>query len=122
MGWDGVDELKAQVNGWSTRTLPELSFLHYRMLGARESRWLMWTRQGDMAHFMGYRSSYLLARTAYYLRRDRAAIAMIWGYVRAAAERRPRCSSPEAIDHLRDLQSLQALPKRVREKLGQAVA
>ena len=81
----------------------------------------MWSRQGDMAHFMGYRISYLLARTAYYLRHDPRALAMIWGYARAAVERRPRCSSAEAITHLRELQSPGAA-QRVREKLGQAVA
>jgi poly-beta-1,6-N-acetyl-D-glucosamine synthase len=118
MGWDGVDELKAQVNGWTTRTVPELSFYHYRILGARESAWLMWSRQGDMSHFMGYRISYVLARTAFYLRRDVRAIAMVWGYARATTERRPRCSSDAAIAHLRELQSWHSLPSRVREKLG----
>jgi glycosyltransferase involved in cell wall biosynthesis len=122
MGWDGVDELKAQVNGWTTRTVPELSFYHYRVLGARESAWLMWSRQGDMSHFMGYRMSYVLARTAFYLRRDVRAIAMVWGYARAMTERRPRCSSDAAIAHLRELQSWHALPSRIREKLGHQAA
>jgi biofilm PGA synthesis N-glycosyltransferase PgaC len=122
MGWDGVDELKAQVHGWRTCTLPELSFLHYRVLGSRESRWLKWARQGDMAHFMGYRVSYLLARTAYYLPEDPRAIAMLGGYLMAMAERRPRCSSSEMIAHLRELQSWQALPDRIWEKLGHASA
>lgn len=120
MGWDGVDELKAQVNGWTTRTLPELSFLHYRVLGSRESRWHMWSRQGDMAHFMGYRRTYLLARTAYYLRHDVRAVAMPWGYLKAAASGHPRCSSDAAVAHLRKLQSMRSLPSRVREKLGVA--
>ena len=122
MGWDGVDELKAQVHGWHTRTVPELSFLHYRVLGSRESRWFRWARQGEMSHFMGYRASYLLARTAYQMRGDASAAAMVWGYMLAAAQNRPRCSSPQAIAHLRELQSLHALPRRIREKLGQAVA
>lgn len=121
MGWDGVDELKARVNGWTTRTVSELSFYHHRFLGARESAWVMWSRQGDMSHFMGYRTSYLLARTAFYLGRDVRAIAMVWGYVRATIERRPRCSSDAAIAHLREMQSLQAVPSRVREKLGHGV-
>lgn len=120
MGWDGIDELKAQVHGWRTRTIPQLSFLHYRVLGSRESRWLKWIRQGDMAHFMGYRTSYLLARTAYHLREDFSAAAMLWGYLLAAVQNKPRCSSPETIAHLRKLQSPHALPSRIREKLGQA--
>src|SRR5206468_1167567 len=26
MGWDGIDELKAGVRGWSVRTIPDLPF------------------------------------------------------------------------------------------------
>ncbi len=118
MGWDGIDEMKAQVNGWRTRTIPGLSFLHFRVYGSRESRWSRWTREGDMSHFMGYRLSYLLARTAYYVRQEPAAVAMVWGYAGAVARRKPQLDSQEAIAHLRELQSLRALPSRIREKLG----
>ena len=37
-GWDGIDELKAQVASWHTRTLPTVPFRHHRALGAREGR------------------------------------------------------------------------------------
>jgi biofilm PGA synthesis N-glycosyltransferase PgaC len=120
VGWDGVDEMKAQVNGWRTRTIPGLSFLHYRVYGSRESRWHMWSREGDMSHFMGYRFSYLLARTVYYMRREPSAVGMVWGYAVAAGLRRPRVGSEEAIAHLRELQRVSALPARAREKLGKA--
>jgi len=120
IGWDGVDEIKAQVAGWRTRTVPSLSFLHYRVFGSRDSKWKRWSREGDMAHFMGYRVSYLLARTIYYIGRDPSALAMVWGYASAALTRQPRVSSDDAIAHLRELQSVRALPTRVREKLGLA--
>ncbi len=120
MGWDGVDELKAEVEGWRIGTTPGLSFLHHRQLAARESRWTHWSRQGQTAHFMGYRLSYLIARTVYNTTRDPRAPAMLAGYATAAAQRRPRCSSEAAIAHLRELQSIHALPSRVREKLGRA--
>jgi biofilm PGA synthesis N-glycosyltransferase PgaC len=118
MGWDGIDEMKAQVNGWRTRTLPGLSFLHFRVYGSRESRWARWSREGDMSHYMGYRLSYLIARTVYYVRHEPSAVAMVWGYASAAIRRKPQLDSREAIAHLRELQSLRALPSRIREKLG----
>lgn len=120
MGWDGIDELNAQVNGWTIRTLPDLSFLHHRVLGSRESAWLRWARQGDMSHYMGYRLSYLLARTVYYMRSEPMALAMLWGYARAVQRRKARCSAEAAVAYLRQQQSLRALPTRVREKLGHA--
>ncbi len=121
MGWDGIDELKAQVRGWRTRTLVDLSYYHYRVMGAREHGWLKWSRQGDMAHFMGYRVSYLLARTAYHMRREPNAAAMLWGFALATLRRKPRCSEKAAIAQLRQQQSLHAMPTRVREKLGLTV-
>ena len=36
VGWDGLDELKAAVLGWTTRMLPDLAFHHHRRLGARD--------------------------------------------------------------------------------------
>jgi poly-beta-1,6-N-acetyl-D-glucosamine synthase len=117
MGWDGIDELKARVHGWTTRSLPEIAFHHHRGLGSRESNWLKWEGQGDMCHFMGYRLSYLLAKTAYYARHEPAAVAMLWSYAKAVLAGEPRCSSTAAIAELRELQSFRALPKRIREKL-----
>ena len=120
MGWDGIDELKAQVHGWHVRSLAELVFYHHRVIGSREAKWPKWVRQGDMAHFMGYRYSYLVARTLYYLPKEPSAIGMLWGYGNAVVSRKPRCAAEAAIRHLRRQQSFRALPSRMREKLGLA--
>lgn len=117
MGWDGVDELEARVHGWTARSLPEIAFYHHRGLGSRESNWLKWEGQGDMCHFMGYRLSYLLVKTAYYAHLEPSAVAMLWGYTKAMLAGNPRCSSAAAIAELREAQSFRALPTRIREKL-----
>ena len=122
MGWDGIDELKAQVKGWKTRTIADLPFLHHRVLGARERAWAKWVGQGDMAHFMGYRFEYLLARAAYRSVREPTAIGMVWGYVGAVASRRPQQQDPDVRRLLRSQQSFSSLPRRVREALGRADA
>ena len=36
LGWDGIDELKAELAGWTARTLPDVPFLHHRRVGARD--------------------------------------------------------------------------------------
>ena len=118
MGWDGIDELKAQVRGWRTLTVPDLAYRHHRIMGSRESSSVRWSREGDLSHYMGYRFSYLLVRTAYHLRRDPKALAMLVGFVVAVLRREPRCPDEAAIAHLRRQQSLPELPSRVREKLG----
>lgn len=118
MGWDGVDELKAAVKGWRTRSFRHLTVKHHRALGAREDRLAKWIAQGDMAHYMGYRPSYLVFRSLYRGLRDPVALSMVWGYAQAAILRRPRLADPEVRALLRREQSFRRLRLRVREALG----
>ena len=54
MGWDGIDIVKANVRGWSTRTFLDLPFRHHRVEAVRErSRWHAWALQGEASHYMG---------------------------------------------------------------------
>jgi poly-beta-1,6-N-acetyl-D-glucosamine synthase len=116
MGWDGIDEVKAGLRGWRTTRFADLPFYHHRPLGEREgARLQKWIRQGDMHHYMGYRMSYLLLRALYRARRDPLALAIVWGYLEAVLERRPRCPDREVLAHLRAQQSVRHLPLRMRE-------
>jgi glycosyltransferase involved in cell wall biosynthesis len=118
MGWDGVDELKAVVRGWRIRTVPDLPFYHHRSLAQRESAWHAWVKQGEMAHFMGYRFSYLVFRALFRSRRDPRATAMIAGFMGAWASRSSVQRDEAARRYLRDQQRLRRLPKRLREATG----
>lgn len=118
MGWDGIDELRAAVRGWRTATIHELRVWHHRRIGAREPRLGLWVRQGEMAHYMWYRPSYLLMRALYRSRGDPRAIAMLAGYVAAIVRRRPRLADPDVREWLRREQGLRRLRLRMREALG----
>jgi len=118
VGWDGIDELKARTRGWRVRHLDDLPFRHYRPAGGRERPVPMWISQGEMAHYMGYRPSYLVVRSAYRALRDPAALAMTAGYARAMLRRSPRYDDAEVRKLLRDEQSVRQLPRRIREALG----
>lgn len=118
VGWDGIDELKANVNGWSTRIVLDLPFLHHRREGARDGAWRMRVEQGRTAHYMGYRSWYLLLRAAYNLRTDPAAPGLAVGYWTAALKREPRLGSEPARAYIRRQQHPRHLGARAREALG----
>ena len=121
MGWDGVDELKAAVLGWTTRCVAALPFFHHRSVGERDgSRFARWLAEGHCAYFMGYRIPYLLARTVGRGIRDRdvGVLAMPWGFVVSAVRRRPRYADVEVRRYLRRQQSLRYLPLRLRESYG----
>jgi glycosyltransferase involved in cell wall biosynthesis len=119
MGWDSIDEFRANIRGWHTKTFLDLPFRHHRPEGIREgSRLRAWSVQGRLAHYLGYRPSYLLARAVYRSIRDPAALAMLPAYLTAVLSRERRCADTEVVDHLRRQQSLRQLPDRAREALG----
>jgi glycosyltransferase involved in cell wall biosynthesis len=113
MGWDGLDEAKAVLAGYRTRTVAELGFRHHRATGGREgSRLRHGAAQGRASWYMGYRPSYLILRTLYRLPRDRSAAGMVWGYLAAAAAREPRCPEPDVVRHVREHQRLRRMLPR----------
>ena len=119
MGWDGIDEFKANVRGWTTRILPSLSFLHHRRERERDG-WQVraWTTAGEAAYFMGYRFSYLVMRSVFRARSQPAALAMIPAYCWSAARRAERCDDPEAVAFLRERQRFSQLRARRDEATG----
>jgi glycosyltransferase involved in cell wall biosynthesis len=118
-GWDGIDVLRAAALGWQTRVIPELVFRHHRSIGARErSRFSAWWEEGEAAHYMGYRPTYLAVRALYHSMRDPAALAMFASFCVAAFCRRAHCSDLQARGYLRREQRLRRLLKRTKEKTG----
>jgi glycosyltransferase involved in cell wall biosynthesis len=120
LGWDGIDEIKAALRGWRTRTFLDLPFFHHRREGEREDN--AWRMVGDACHYLGYRIDYLLLRALNNARRDRAALAMVGGYTRAALRRAERCPDEEVRSFVRRQQSLRQLPRRMREVRGRRAA
>lgn len=118
LGWDGIDEVKAEIFGWKVRSIGYLPFRHHRRVGQRDGAWRAWSGQGAAAHFMGYRLSYLSLRTLYHAKSDLAAFGMLVGYLHAGLKRRPTYSDAVVRNHLRSRQSLRMLPTRLREARG----
>lgn len=119
MGWDGIDVVKANVTGWKTEILLDLPFFHHRLEGSREDgNWSAWGAQGEAAHYMGYRLSYVLARTLFRARRDPAALSMLATFIGCGVRRRPRYPNRDVREFIRRQQQLRKLPSRKREALG----
>lgn len=119
MGWDGVDEFRANARGWHTRTFKDLPFRHHRREGERDgAKHRARLAQGRAARYIGYRLWYLTLRALWHARREPAALAMIWGYLDAARKREPRLGDADARAYLRRQQSLRFLPSRAAEAVG----
>jgi biofilm PGA synthesis N-glycosyltransferase PgaC len=123
LGWDGIDELRANLRGWKTQTLLDLPFYHHRLIGSREgARVRAFVRQGLAAYFMGYRASYLVLRSLFHAQKEPAALAMMWGYVSAAARREPRLDDSAVRGYLQRRQSMRSVHLRMLEVLGKRPA
>lgn len=53
-GWDTLDEAKAQMLGWDTRTFPEPRVLHLRPTGAADGSWRNAVKNGRANYVCGY--------------------------------------------------------------------
>jgi glycosyltransferase involved in cell wall biosynthesis len=107
MGWDGLDEVRAQLRGMRTQTFVDLPFRHHRAEGGRELTSLHHGEAlGRASWYMGYRPTYLVMRALYRTRREPAALGMLWGYAAAAVRRDPRCPDGQVVRALRERQRI----------------
>lgn len=120
IGYASIDETKARLAGFRSRTLRNLPFRHHRPEGAGEGgRWKSWEGQGAAAHYTRYRFSYLLARSAYRMRSDLYAAALVTGYLKCALRRRPRYSDPRVLEALREQQRARHFAAAIRGRIRQ---
>jgi poly-beta-1,6-N-acetyl-D-glucosamine synthase len=122
LGWDGIDEFKANARGWVTRTLVDVPFRHHRAEGERDGAWRMRVDQGRTSYFVGYRAWYITARALHQARRSPAGLGLVWGYAGAALRREPRLQDRGALAYVHAQQSVRKLPLRAREALGRRAA
>jgi len=104
-GWDSIDEWRAQIKGWKTRSYNELIVHHLRPTGASFGKWGGSVKAGDYAFFMGYPWPVILARSLYRAFSDRPILVrgtgIFWGYLRSWLARKPRFDDAEVIAYIR---------------------
>lgn len=107
LGWDTVDELKANQLGWATRTFPDLFLVHHRMSGAVWGEWGKALNEGESDFIVAYHPLFFAAKCVRhlavwpYLIRS---VGIVCGYVRAAAQGMPRLQDQELRKYLRTQQ------------------
>jgi hypothetical protein len=115
MGWDGIDEYQAKSRDWNVHVLTELTVLHYKPRGSKQSWWQARWEEGRGAHFMGYLPSAVVLRVGYRMIVEfppiLGGLVLGAGYLWAALTRRPQLPDPGA------RQALQSDQRRRREGL-----
>jgi biofilm PGA synthesis N-glycosyltransferase PgaC len=112
LGWDGVDEVMAELRGYRTEGFKDLGFKHHRKVGEREGRVRAGSALGRQAWYMGYRPTYVVLRALYRARENPTSLAMVWGYAASAATRAPRCPHPTITKRVRHGQRLRIVARR----------
>lgn len=105
-GWDTLDEVKANMLHWSTRSLPIL-VRQRRATGACDGEWADNLKNGRANYISGYHPLFMAAKC---LRRMAqrpylvGAIALMTGYLGGYLKRLPRVQDPALIRYLRQQQ------------------
>jgi poly-beta-1,6-N-acetyl-D-glucosamine synthase len=66
LGWDTIDELKAQLAGWETRSFKQLVLIHYKPIGIKQTHLLKKELTvGERQHYLGYHPLFAILRGFY---------------------------------------------------------
>jgi len=106
-GWDTIDELKAQMLGWTTETFPDVKLLHLRVTGTAESPWADAVKGGLARYISGYHPLFILASCTYRMIQKPyivGGLAILVGYLKGYVKRIPQISDPELIRFVQDQQ------------------
>jgi biofilm PGA synthesis N-glycosyltransferase PgaC len=63
-GWDTIDETRAMMRNFTTRSFAHIKAIHHRPLGAADGRWRVLVAGGRAAYHAGYSPLFLTARAA----------------------------------------------------------
>lgn len=106
-GWDTLDELKASLLGWTTRTFRELKIHQLKDTGSADGTWRNWVKNGRANYITGYHPLFMLAKcvkrifSAPYVI---GAVGLGWGYLQGGLRRVPQVPDLALIKYVRQQQ------------------
>jgi poly-beta-1,6-N-acetyl-D-glucosamine synthase len=104
LGWDTVDEIKANMLGWTTGTFPELKVIHYRVTGIGWGKWGGSVKDGRADYIVGYHPLFFAAKCASRLFRRPyilGSIGMAYGFLQCYVRHAPRVEDKPFVRYIR---------------------
>ncbi len=111
-GWDTVDEMRANMHGWTTRTFPDLKLIQHKRTGAATGHWRDAYKNGRANFVAGYHPLFMLAKCARRLAFRPIlihCIALFAGYFSGYLSRSPRMVDSTTIRFVRRQQARRLL-------------
>jgi glycosyltransferase involved in cell wall biosynthesis len=106
-GSDTVDEVKANMLGWSSRSFIDLQINHHRWTGAAYGKWGGIVKNGKTDYVSGYHPLFVLAKAASKLVKRPyllGSAGLLYGYMTAKLQKIPQVDDPQVIRYLRQQQ------------------
>ncbi|HEX8817754.1 MAG TPA: glycosyltransferase family A protein [Terriglobales bacterium] len=103
-GWDTIDEVKANMLGWTTYSFGELQLLHHRFTGTADGLLRDRIKHGVACYVSGYDPLFLIASCIFRLKQKpyvSGAAAIFYGFVKGYWQRLPRVDDKQFITYLR---------------------
>ncbi|MFZ5519249.1 MAG: glycosyltransferase family 2 protein [Candidatus Zhuqueibacterota bacterium] len=107
MGWDGLDEMKAQMLGWNTKSFKDLLILHLRHTGQATGKIRFAWLWGVSSHYMGYDPIFFLIRCMRNIKRRPYllfSMTMVFGYLYSLVVRSKQVDDKNLILYIRKFQ------------------
>lgn len=104
LGWDTVDEVRANMLGWSTQSFAELPIIHHRVTGTAGGMWWGLVKDGKADYIVGYHPLFFAAKCLRRLFKPPYVIGtfgLCYGFLRASFQRVPRVKDPQFIRYIR---------------------
>ena len=106
-GWDTIDEVKANMHGWRTRTFEDQKLIQHKGTGSADGSWRNWYKNGLGSYIAGYHPIFMMAKClkrAFKKPFFIASTALWVGFCTGYIKRIPQVQDDEAIRYLRNQQ------------------
>lgn len=103
-GWDTIDEVKANMLGWQTRSFEDLGLHHHRLTGSAEGHVRDRMKHGVACYISGYHPLFVAASCAYRIFKKPyfvGAAAMAYGFIKGFLTHMPRVGDARLINYVR---------------------
>ena len=107
LGWDTVDEIKANQLGWITRTFPDLRLVHHRASGTVWGAWGNAVNDGEADYIVGYHPLFFCLKCARHVCNSPYVIRSLgiaYGFLRGIVRRTPQIGDRELRAYVRNQQ------------------
>jgi glycosyltransferase involved in cell wall biosynthesis len=103
-GWDAIDEVKANMLGWNTRSFESLKVIHQRYTGAADGSWRDAVKNGLADYIAGYHPLWMFTKCLNRLGRKPYLVGSfghLYGFLSGYTQKVPQVDDPALIRYLR---------------------